>query len=387
MRGARHLLGPPRHGPDHTWQVMPMAEQDATMSIRGDRVRRRYEHGYAQVPRLLLLSEPPPSAYAVHCFALLDMHANYHTGDCYPAQSTLMREMGVSHSTVRRALDELESLGFIERFPRLDPRYGRVGTDYDLLDTPLASVDPPPCSPENRGGAATEHGGCSVENTKQATEGNELQSTAANARARARDATAAASPSALSEPGADAAEVAEVLNALLAMAPGADVRAVPGWIRDRGLAHVKLRIEWIAAILGDPKHPPIESPVAYLYSYLDVPDSQPPAAYRRLASRRERADRLQTRREADAAKAEQAAAADEENRQRLRAVRATYAALPSDRQVEIDAAARAAVVTGPVGRIVEMPPASDAWEARTVGASLWRQAIGELLQNGEEVTP
>ncbi len=166
LRPAWHLLREARafarsSGPNHMWQVMPMAEQDASTPIRGDRVRRRYEHGYAQVPRLLLLSDPPPSAYAVHCFALLDMHANYHTGDCYPAQSTLMREMGVSHSTVRRALDDLEAFGFIERFPRLDPRYGRVGTDYDLLDTPRVSTHLPPCSPENRGGASTEHGVCS----------------------------------------------------------------------------------------------------------------------------------------------------------------------------------------------------------------------------------
>ena len=197
-----------------------MADEETPRSsdvpLRGDRVRRRYEQGFAQVPRLLIQKEPPPTAYAVHCFALLDMHANYHTGDCYPAQSRLMREMGVSHSTVRRALDELERLGFIERHPRIDPRFGRVGTDYDLLDTPLTPGDPPPCSPENRGGASTEHGGCSVENrgrvlwrTPKKNKGNEIKSTA-DARAGAREDTAAdIEPAALPDTGSEPAGDAE----------------------------------------------------------------------------------------------------------------------------------------------------------------------------------
>ncbi len=170
-----------------------------------------------------------------------------------------------------------------------------------------------------------------------------------------------------------------MIGALLAIVPGADVRAVPTWVRQRGPAHVLLRVEWLAAVLADPKHVPIESPIAYLYTLLDTPDDQPPAAYRRLLKQREREARRQALREAEAARAEQAAAAAEDEMRRLQDLQAAYFALPSDRQKEVDSAARAAVAAGPAGQMVDVPAACDAWESRTIGAVLWRQAVGGIL--------
>lgn len=372
-------------------QVRLVADSDSQRTadepIRGDRVRRRYEHGFAQVPRALLTHEPLPSSNAVHCFALLDMHADFQTGACYPAQSTLMREMGVSNKTVRRALDELERLGFIARYPRVDPRYGRIGTDYDLLATPT-TAEAPPWSPVTRGGGAGDQGGWSWVTTNQEVKGNEIKS-AANARPRAgaREATAAdIEPTALPDTDAEQAGEAEVLEALLALVPQADLRAVPGWVRQYGAGHVRLRAEWLAAILADPRHAPIDSPMAYLRTLLDTPDGQAPAAYRRLLKQGEREARRLAQREAEAAHAEQAAAAADEERRRVDAAQAAFFVLPPDRQAEVDLQARAAVASGPAGQMVDVPPVPEAWDARTVGAVLWRQAVGELLRTERGAT-
>ena len=357
-----------------------MAEDDpqraADAPIRGDRVRRRYEHGFAQVPRALLTNEPPPSGNAVHCFALLDMHADYQTGACYPAQSTLMREMGVSNKTVRRALDELETLGFIARYPRVDPRYGRIGTDYDLLATPT-TAEGPPWSPVTRGGGAGDQGGWSRVTTKQETEGNKKSDNNKGAGPSDPDHVVVSSAT---PPDPD---IAPALTLMAVLAPDVPAVAAKQWLNEYGAQAVAEHLDWLQAEIDAGRR--VDSRGGWLRDSFGW--AEPPASYRRLQRERERQARIEAARQADLAHAEQAAAAAEEDRRRANAAQAAFFVLPPDRQAEIDRTARAAVASGPAGRMVDVPPALEAWDSRTVGAVLWRQAVDELLHAEGGVTP
>ncbi len=356
-------------------QVIYVAEDDpqrtADAPLRGDRVRRRYDHGFAQVPRALLTNEPSPSSNAVHCFALLDMHADYQTGACYPAQSTLMREMGVSNKTVRRALDELETLGFIARYPRVDPRYGRIGTDYDLLATPTMAADPP-WSPVTRGGGAGDQGGWSQVTTKQETKGNKTRD---NKQPGTPDPSGDVVVSAASPPDPNAGQVQALLATL---APDVPAATAEQWLSEHGTQVVVEHLGWLKAEIDAGRR--VNSRGGWLRDSFGW--SEPPMSYRRVQREQERQVQREATRQAELTQAEQAAALAEEGRQRLQAVRATYKGLPADRQTEIDAAARAAVAAGPAGSMVDVPPIPDAWEERTIGAVLWRQAVGEILRDG-----
>ncbi len=337
--------------------------------IRGDRVRRRYERGFAQVPRALLTNEPPPTSNAVHCFALLDMHADYQTGACYPAQSTLMREMGVSRRTVQRALDELEQFGFVEREPRLDPRYGRVGTDYDLYDR----AEHPPVSLVAQGRRAGDTPPMPSVALKQDTEMNKKRDNNNN-----NNGTGAPGPdrvvvSAASPPDWD---IESVLALMTTLAPDVPAAVVEQWLSNYGGETVVEHLDWLKTEIDAGRR--VDSRGGWLRDSFGW--SEPPASYRRVRRERERRAQQEAARRTELAQAEQAAAAAAEDKQRLQALRAAYFALRPDRQAQIYTAARVAVTAGPAGRMIEVPPASDAWEACTVGASMWRQAIGEILR-------
>ena len=55
------------------------------------------------------------AAYAV--LTALVMHADHRTGQCYPTEATLMREVGMSESSVKRGLRELRRKGLIRVIP------------------------------------------------------------------------------------------------------------------------------------------------------------------------------------------------------------------------------------------------------------------------------
>jgi hypothetical protein len=150
------------------------------------------------------------------------------------------------------------------------------------------------------------------------------------------------------------------------------------WLSEHGTQVVVEHLGWLKAEIDAGRR--VDSRGGWLRDSFGW--SEPPMSYRRLQREQERQAQREATRQAELAKAEQAALAVEEDRQRLQAVRATYAALPADRQVEIDAAARAAVSAGPAGSMVDVPPMPDAWKERTIGAVLWRQAVGEILSDG-----
>ena len=196
-----------------------------------------------------------------------------------------------------------------------------------------------------------------------------------NNKAAAPDPAGDAVVSSASPPDPEAEQVQALLAAL---APDVPAAAAAEWFSEHGTKTVAEHLGWLKAEIDAGRR--VDSRGGWLRDSFGW--SEPPASYRRLQREQERQAQREAIRQAELAQAEQAAAAAEEGWQRLQAVRAAYAALPADRQAEIDAAARAAVVSGPAGNMVEVPFVPDAWEARTVGASLWRHAVTELLQGG-----
>ena len=54
-------------------------------------------------------------------------------GKCWPAIKTIARELGLSSSTVKRALADLARLGRVEILPRYRENGGRTSNLYRLL--------------------------------------------------------------------------------------------------------------------------------------------------------------------------------------------------------------------------------------------------------------
>ena len=172
---------------------------------------------------------------------------------------------------------------------------------------------------------------------------------------------------------------ADQVQALLAtLAPDVPAATAEQWLSEHGTQVVVEHLGWLKAEIDAGRR--VNSRGGWLRDSFGW--SEPPMSYRRVQREQERQVQREATRQAELTQAEQAAALAEEGRQRLQAVRATYKGLPADRQTEIDAAARAAVAAGPAGSMVDVPPIPDAWEERTIGAVLWRQAVGEILRDG-----
>ncbi len=177
-------------------------------------------------------------------------------------------------------------------------------------------------------------------------------------------------------------EADQVLALMAALAPDVPASAAEKWLFEHGAQTVAEHLDWLKAEIDAGRR--VDSRGGWLSESFGWPE--PPASYRRLQRERERQAQREATRQADLARAEQAAAQAEEDRRRLHAAQGAYFALPPDRQAEIDSAARVAVAAGPAGRMVDVPPVPDAWENRTVGAVLWRQAVSEILRNRGGVT-
>ncbi len=186
--------------------------------------------------------------------------------------------------------------------------------------------------------------------------------------------------SAASPPDPDAEQVQALLAAL---SPDVPATAAEQWLSEHGTQVVAEHLGWLKAEIDAGRR--VDSRGGWLRDSFGW--SEPPMSYRRLQREQERQAQREAMRQAELAQAEQAASVAAEDRQRLRALRAAYADLPDGRQAEIDAAARAAVTAGPAGSMVDVPPVPDAWKERTIGAVLWRQAVGEILRDGGGVRP
>lgn len=54
-------------------------------------------------------------------------------GTCFPSIATIARELHLSRSTVKRALEDLEGGGYIRRSPRLRPNGAKSSNYYTLI--------------------------------------------------------------------------------------------------------------------------------------------------------------------------------------------------------------------------------------------------------------
>lgn len=72
-----------------------------------------------------------PSVYAVYLY-LWDRAGKKRT--CYPAIRTIAKDLGVSASTVRRCIKELEHQGYIVREARYRENKGNSSNLYTLIE-------------------------------------------------------------------------------------------------------------------------------------------------------------------------------------------------------------------------------------------------------------
>lgn len=72
----------------------------------------------------------PGRATAVYMYLKNRADSN---GVCYPAIPTIARELHLSRSTVKRALDDLESGGYIRRSPRQRSNGAKSSNNYEIL--------------------------------------------------------------------------------------------------------------------------------------------------------------------------------------------------------------------------------------------------------------
>ena len=54
-------------------------------------------------------------------------------GTCWPGIKTIACDLGLSRSTVKRAISDLEKAGFLQRYPRLRENGGRTSNLYKIL--------------------------------------------------------------------------------------------------------------------------------------------------------------------------------------------------------------------------------------------------------------
>ena len=95
--------------------------------------------GYAIIPRWLLYSSEV-SPHAKLTYVTIQSHVNAHA-TAWPTRSTIAEESGMSDSTVKRAVGELERLGVIEVRRRKLPNGRQTSNVYRVLITRPGAVD------------------------------------------------------------------------------------------------------------------------------------------------------------------------------------------------------------------------------------------------------
>ena len=106
---------------------------------------------------------------------------------------------------------------------------------------------------------------------------------------------------------------------------------------------------------------------------------QPPAGYRWEIQQLEREAGRHAQREADAARAEQAAAREREEAEQVQELQRRFSALPTERQAEMDQAARRAIAQRPMGTAWPIPPTPDVWAAKGPGPAIYCGEIARLI--------
>lgn len=93
----------------------------------------RDQSGYAIIPRWLLYSTAV-SPHAKLTYVTIQSHVNAHA-TAWPTRATIAEESGMSDSTVKRAIRELEDLGVIEVRRRKLPNGRQTSNVYRVLIT------------------------------------------------------------------------------------------------------------------------------------------------------------------------------------------------------------------------------------------------------------
>ncbi len=84
--------------------------------------------GFGIIPRYMLTAQPS----AVKVYLSLALHVDWDTGVCWPSRATICDEAGVSLSTCKRALKDLEKIGAIQIEARFDDAGDSTSNLYRL---------------------------------------------------------------------------------------------------------------------------------------------------------------------------------------------------------------------------------------------------------------
>lgn len=88
-----------------------------TSNTKQDRVKELY------------LAELPPRAYSVYYYLF---HKCYNKDSCFPSIATICKETKLSRSTIKRALNDLEKAGFLNKERRYRPNGANSSNLYKL---------------------------------------------------------------------------------------------------------------------------------------------------------------------------------------------------------------------------------------------------------------
>ena len=99
--------------------------------------------GWTVIPSVILERQQALGLDALDINIILQLvrHWWYSEKPPYPTKKTIAECIGVDESTVRRRIAAMEKVGFIERKPRFDPKYGQRANEY-LFDGLIKEATP-----------------------------------------------------------------------------------------------------------------------------------------------------------------------------------------------------------------------------------------------------
>ncbi|MAK63582.1 MAG: hypothetical protein CMF75_02395, partial [Maricaulis sp.] len=91
-----------------------------------------------------IAADPQLNVTDLRVVIALASYANAKSRECFPSQSRLARELGISRQTVNRAIGRLSKTGWITSTPQILPKRGQTANRYciRLPGTPAAGATP-----------------------------------------------------------------------------------------------------------------------------------------------------------------------------------------------------------------------------------------------------
>jgi len=122
---------------------------------------------FAIVPEWVL--DAPITAQAVRLYAVLKRYADKTDGTCYPSHKTIAKRMGVSISTVKRAMEELQTISAVTIEPRYNNATGEQTSNlYTVINVPKFIYDVPSFTSEQAGSSSMDYKPKSYNHSKYA---------------------------------------------------------------------------------------------------------------------------------------------------------------------------------------------------------------------------